>query len=105
MEKDWAIFMLKCDPRAFARCPYNRSCVTPEQAEFTEGSDCDRFNKKILEKPPTNADRIRMMDDRELASFLQAITGACAERACDRCPIGHPNCVTMIYWVRQPEGG
>lgn len=36
--------MLKCDPRAFARCPYNKTCVSVEMAEFTEGSDCHRFN-------------------------------------------------------------
>lgn len=97
--------MLKCDPRAFVRCPYNKSCVTPEQTEFAEGSDCDLFNKKILDKPPTNADRIRMMDDRELAIFLTTITRACADYACDRCPIGNPNCVAMIHWVKQKGDG
>ena len=51
--------MMYCDPRAFARCPYNRSCLSPEQAEFTEDSDCDQFNRRVLEKPLTEADGIR----------------------------------------------
>lgn len=97
--------MLKCDPRAFARCPYNKTCVSVEMAEFPEGSDCHRFNNKVLDMPPTNGDRIRGMDDRELAVFLTTITRACADRACDRCPIGNPACIAMIHWVRQEEGG
>lgn len=96
--------MMKCDPRAFARCPYNRTCVSVEMAEFTEGSDCHRFNNKVLDVPPTNGDRIRGMNDRDLAVFLTTITRACADRGCDRCPIGNPDCIAMIHWVRQEEG-
>lgn len=62
--------MLKCDPRVFAQCPYKGSCGSYEHAEFPEGSDCDRFNQKILNTPVTNGDRIRMMNDAELARFL-----------------------------------
>ena len=97
--------MLKCNPRAFARCPYNKTCVSVEMAEFTEGSDCHRFNNKVLDMPPTNGDRIRGMEDRDLASFLTAITRACADRRCDLCPIGNPACIAMIHWVKQEEGG
>lgn len=96
--------MLKCDPRAFARCPYRNSCISVEMAEFTEGSDCHRFNNKVLDMPPTNGDRIRGMDDRELAVFLTTITRACADHACVRCPIGNPACIAMIHWVKQEEG-
>ena len=95
--------MMKCDPRAFARCPYNKTCGSLELAEFTENSDCHRFNNKVLDMPVTNGDRIRMMDDRELASFLKSLADACAEHRCDICPVGHPNCVVMPYWVRQQE--
>ena len=97
--------LIKCDPRAFARCPYKKTCVSLEHAEFAQGSDCDIFNKKILEKPTTNADAIRGMSDRELADFLHTITRACADRACDSCPIGPQNCIVMLYWVKKPEGG
>ena len=96
--------MVKCDPRVFARCPYKGSCVSLEHAEFHEGSDCDTFNQKILNTPVTYGDWIRMMDDRELASFLMAVINACADRRCDICPIGKPNCITMLYWVRQKKG-
>ena len=40
--------LMRCDPRAFARCPYKRSCVRIEDATFTEGSDCHRFNERVL---------------------------------------------------------
>ena len=96
--------MMKCNPRAFARCPYNKTCGSLELAEFTENSDCHRFNNKVLDMPVTNGDRIRGMDDRDLASFLTAITRACADYRCDICPIGKPNCIAMIHWIKQPEG-
>lgn len=62
--------MMKCDPRVFARCPYKGSCVSLEQAEFAEGSDCEKFNQKVLNAPVTNGDKIRMMNDTELARLL-----------------------------------
>lgn len=99
--KGCVISMMKCDPRAFARCPYNKTCVSVEMAEFQENSDCHRFNNKVLDMPPTNADRIRGMDDRELAYFLTAITRSCADRRCDNCPIGNPSCIAMIHWIKQ----
>ncbi|SBW02476.1 hypothetical protein KL86CLO1_11652 [uncultured Eubacteriales bacterium] len=60
--------MIKCDPSAIARCPYKRSCG--DNPYFLDGSDCDKFNQKVLEPPPTNADRIRSMSDKELAEFI-----------------------------------
>lgn len=92
-----------CDPRAFARCPYNRSCLSPEQAEFTEGSDCDQFNRRVLEKPLTEADGIRQMSDVELSLFLYEVTRCCADKNCAACPIGEQNCIVMLYWLRQPK--
>lgn len=68
--------MPKCDPRAFARCPYNKTCVPVEEATFTVGSDCDLFNQKVLRTPITHADSIRGMTDRELAVFLYTVTRA-----------------------------
>lgn len=93
--------MLKCDPRAFARCPYNKTCIPMEEAIFIEGSDCDRFNQKVLRAPITNADRIRGMTDRELAVFLYTATRACADRTCHTCPIGQMNCIVLIQWLKQ----
>lgn len=93
--------MLKCDPRAFARCPYNKTCVCPEQAEFSEDSDCFLFNKKVLEAPITNADKIRGMSDLELSIFLHTITRACADHDCGSCPIGEMNCIVMLHWLKK----
>lgn len=95
--------MLKCDPRAFARCPYNDTCVAPDQAEFTENSDCHLFNMKVLENTVTCGDEIRMMNDRELATFLYTITRSCADHDCGNCPIGEQNCIVMLHWVKKPK--
>lgn len=95
--------MLKCDPRAFARCPYHATCVSVDQAEFTENSDCHIFNKKVLEKPLTHGDEIRSMTDMELATFLYTITRACADHDCSSCPIGQQNCIVMLYWIKKPK--
>ena len=62
--------MLRCDPRVFARCPYNRSCISLEEAVFAEGSDCDLFNRRILESPVTNGDRFRSLNDAQLCKVL-----------------------------------
>lgn len=59
--------MIKCDPRARARCPFKKPCGGDDAAYFMEGSKCDEFNKQVLAPPPTNADRIRAMSDEELA--------------------------------------
>lgn len=62
--------MLRCDPRAFARCPYNMTCVRIEEAVFAEESDCHQFNRKVLRQPVTNGDRIRTAGDRYLVELL-----------------------------------
>ena len=62
--------MIKCDPRAKARCPYKKPCCGDEAAYFVEGSECDKFNQEVLSPPPTNADHIRSMTDDELAENL-----------------------------------
>ena len=95
--------MPKCDPRAFARCPYNKTCASVEEATFSEGSDCDQFNQKVLRTPITNADRIRGMSDMELATFLYTATRSCSSHECTNCPIGEANCPVLLHWLRQPE--
>lgn len=95
--------MPKCDPRVFARCPYKATCGSPEQAEFTEGSDCDLFNQRVLLNPGTNADKIRGMSDLELSTFLYTVTRACADHDCGVCPIGQQNCIVMLHWLKKSE--
>lgn len=60
--------MFKCDKRAFSRCKYKESCGP--DAEYEEGSECEKFNKIMLERPMTNADCIRSMNDEELEDQL-----------------------------------
>lgn len=63
--------MLKCSPEAFAKCPNRLYCGSyPSECSFTEGSDCDKFNRQVENSPKTNADRIRAMSDEELSEYL-----------------------------------
>lgn len=65
---------MKCDARAFARCPYKKQCSdSPEHTSFYEGTECDYFNQQVIHAPLTNVDRIRSMSDWELAVFLCAV--------------------------------
>lgn len=80
--------LINCDPRAFARCPYQRSCGRIEEAQFTEGSDCEKFNQKILAKPIMVADDIRAKSDPQLFLFLYTLIESCKSRNCEACPIG-----------------
>ena len=64
--------IMKCDARAFARCPYKKQCSdSPEHTSFYEGTGCDYFNQQVIHAPLTNADRIRAMSDEELASEMK----------------------------------
>ena len=67
--------MMICSKEAFARCPTAHLCGSREQATFAEGSECDKFNQaaKSMSKPKTNGDRIRSMNDYELAVFLAKV--------------------------------
>ena len=66
--------IMKCDARAFARCPDKKQCSdSPEHTSFYEGTECDYFNQQVIHAPLTNADRIRAMSDEELSDiFLRA---------------------------------
>lgn len=92
--------MIKCDPRAKAKCPFKDPCCGEEDGYFVEGSDCDKFNQEVLAPPPTNADRIRAMSDEELAKILgdKCICppiGECAKASgdCEKC---------WFEWLKQP---
>lgn len=62
--------MLRCSPEAFAKCPTRHICGNIQDATFTEGSECDLFNRSVADKPMTNGDWIRAMSDEELAEFI-----------------------------------
>ena len=73
--------MLKCSPEAFAKCPNRLYCGSyPSECSFTEGSDCDKFNRQVEDGPKTNADHIRAMSDEVLAEKLYDIWRGEVER-------------------------
>lgn len=91
--------MKRCDPNARAKCPDGESCEL--YAEFADGSWCDDFNKKVLKRPMTNADRIRAISDEELCDLLMLVP----EVPCEK--IGYPNCSCkckecVMNWLQQP---
>jgi len=92
--------MLRCDPRAFARCPYKGSCGRIEDAEFPEDSDCHKFNRRILSTPVTVSDDIRAKSDPQLFLFLYTLISSCKAGDCGACPIGEKNCSNLRNWLK-----
>ena len=113
--------IMKCDARAFARCPYKKQCSdSPEHTSFYEGTECDYFNQQVIHAPLTNADRIRAMSDEELAEFL-ILSPEMEFDVCRFCEYGNTsgddrgicltkdgicraeaNCAAFKKWLRQP---
>lgn len=98
--------MKKCDPRAFAKCPYREMCGDISNALFADGSECDEFNEKVIEQPMTNSDRIRAMSNEELAKAIEA---RCTYNLCEivcgnSCNAFSKNeCLLKILdWLQQP---
>lgn len=94
--------MIQCNPEAFARCKTRKYCgEVAADACFTEGSECDKFNRSVLSKPASNADRIRAMSDEELAEFLAngIPHGDCCDCWLDSCT----DCKSdWLKWLKQP---
>jgi hypothetical protein len=87
--------VLQCDIRAFNRCPYNKTCVSVDQATFTEGSDCDLFNQKVLQTPITNGDRVRTMSDKKLKAWY------CKGRDCGGCRFASSAGCSFLKWIKE----
>lgn len=62
--------MQRCSEKAYAMCPMRHLCGPIDDATFTDDSECAVFNRKVEDKPMTNADRIRTMNTYELAVFF-----------------------------------
>lgn len=101
--------MLKCDPRAFARCPHRKGCSdSPEHTSFYEGTECDYFNQQVIHAPLTNAGRIRAMSDEELAETLYGLQKEVCRFMAIR--LKYPveklkfeeNLPELIDWLKQP---
>lgn len=95
--------MIKCDPRAKARCPYKGMCGRNDDFYFNDGSECDIFNQKIITSY-TNADHIRAMSDEKLAVMLKCPNEmGMAEIPCDHSD--DKNCrKCLLAWLKQPAG-
>ena len=85
--------MKRCSKKAFALCPDRFFCGCVDDATFTEGSECDAFNKQAL-KIMSNGDHIRSMDDLELAKFLSTW----AQHPFD----WRQNPEATCWWIREP---
>ena len=94
--------MMKCDPRAFARCPYRKECSdSPEHTSFYERTECDYFNQQVIHAPLTNADRIRAMRDEELAREL-ALIAEWDRKQLQKAKSGPGLVEFMEHWLQQP---
>lgn len=88
--------MKRCDPKARAKCPDGKQCEL--YAEFADGSECDKFNEKVLSQPMTNADRIRAMSDEELAEVIMCPYGSEPDLCCTK-----GTCLECCEkWLQQP---
>lgn len=68
---------LECSKRAMARCSSGKTCAK-YGGHFIEGSHCHQFNIQVSLQPFTEADRIRAMNDEELADeFMMVIRAGC----------------------------
>lgn len=97
--------MQRCSKKAYAMCPTRHLCGPIEEATFSDDSDCTEFNRAVEDKPMTNADRIRAMNNYELAVFF-AKTKAALYRA-DLPVIAYSTQDTAenLEWLQQPAEG
>lgn len=73
--------VLDCSARAMARCTRGKLCAEYGGGHFIENSKCHQFNKQVADAPFTMGDRIRVMNDGELARFLQEVTNLANENS------------------------
>lgn len=76
---------------------------------YTDGKFYEYIEKTFM-PPVTNADKIRFMDDIELATFLKMFCDAIVATPCDECPL-FGGCAhdtpggDWIKWVKEPVKG
>lgn len=95
--------MLKCSKEAFAACPDRKGCGCLEEATFTEGSECDMFNRQIGSHVMTHGDQIRAMSDEDLAVTILCIRHGerpWCDESCETTSAICENCIAK--WLKQP---
>ena len=86
-------------PNAYHLTNY-ATLILREAPTLTDLSKCLAFNSTADDKPQTNADRIRAMNDEEFADALQKFCIAMAD--CSDCPLydfGCPKNSIFNYWI------
>lgn len=58
-----------------------------------------------IEKPQTNADRIRAKTDEELAEFLNDVNQCSCSHAMEKSPCDGKDCPCWLDWLRSPVEG
>ena len=81
-------------PNAYHLTNY-ATLILQEAPTLTDLSKCLAFNSTADDKPQTNADRIRAMSDKELATDL-------LDMFQDICDDGVPSKEWMLEWLKQP---
>ena len=87
--------MAKC-----LECIHWRPCFNGKEWDAAIASPCKYFSPETIVGSMTNADRIRVMRDEELAEFLQKADFYC-KRDCEKCLRGTA-CIPMLQWLKQP---
>ncbi len=89
--------MMKCDPRAYSKCPTRLFCGScAAEAGYMEGSECDRFNQKVLKQPQSIADRVRVMSDEEMAVWLARMRYFITKNICKQLGVDIPENVEKL---------
>ena len=74
--------VIKCSPRVYKKCPDRKYCGSVQEACFVEGSECDKFQQKILQKisggTAKNADLVRVVRCKDCKHFTEGMAvGMC----------------------------
>ena len=99
---------IKCDSKVKAKCVFKNKCCGDHEGVYLDGSECDKFAQKVLAEPPTNADRIRAMSDKELAHWinLNADKDFAYEHCCTaewrKKPCNNKCVACLVAWLQQP---
>lgn len=94
--------MQRCSKKAYAMCPTRHLCGPIEEATFSDDSECAAFNKAVEDKPMTNADRIRAMNNYELAVFFAKTKAALYRADLPVIAYSTQDMAENLEWLQQP---
>lgn len=94
--------MQRCSDKAYSMCPTRYLCGPIEEATFTDDSECAVFNRSVEDKPMTNADRIRAMNNYDLAVFLSKTRAALCRADLPVIAYSAQDMNDNLEWLMQP---